>query len=413
VVFSVFGFQFAVFDNPQEWLAHARLHFCPIVNCELKHVNSACVLKTFDRYLIKNFLVPFLYSLFGLIAVWLVYDLGTRANAFQDAHLSFRAIAQFYLTQIPFILVNWMPLGVLLGLLYVLTRMSRRNEIVSMLSAGMSVPRVLLPLIILGLLLTGICMALNYELGPQGSNSTYLLDELTKGKSKQSLLEADIFVNRKDHRLWFIQSMNRKTEEITNVQVIQQDEQGVIQSKLYAQRVSYDSMRNVWTFYDGKLTESDPSGAVVNETYFDKKEIEGWSETPWRLANASLQGKYMTVPQLQTYLTENADFPEVSLAQYKTNLWNRFSLPWNVLVVVLVASPLCVAFSRRGALAGVAGGILLFVGLFTLSNVFTALGSGARISPIIASWTPAVLFLVFGIVLLYMRSTHRPIPFMG
>jgi lipopolysaccharide export system permease protein len=371
------------------------------------------VLRTFDRYLIKNFLVPFLYSLFGLIAVWLVYDLGTRANTFQDAHLSFRAIAQFYLTQIPFILVNWMPLGVLLGLLYVLTRMSRRNEIVSMLSAGMSVPRVLSPLIILGLLLTGICTALNYELGPQGSNSTYLLDELTKGKSKQSLLEANIFVNRKDHRLWFIQSMNVKTEEITNVQVIQQDEQGDIQSKLYAQRVSYDSMRKVWVFYNGKLTDSDPSGAVENETFFDKKEIDGWSETPWRLANASLQGKYMTVPQLQTYLTENGDFPEVSLAQYKTNLWNRFSLPWNVLVVVLVASPLCVAFSRQGALAGVAGGILLFVGLFTLSNVCTALGSGARISPIIASWIPAISFLILGIALLYMRSTHRPIPFMG
>jgi lipopolysaccharide export system permease protein len=306
-----------------------------------------------------------------------------------------------------------MPLGVLLGLLYVLTRMSRRNEIVSMLSAGVSVPRVLLPLIILGLLLTGICTALNYELGPQGSNSSYLLDELTKGKSRQSLLEADIFVNRKDHRLWFIQSMNSKTEQISNVLVIQQDDQGVIQSKLYAQRVSFDSMRKVWIFYNGKLTNIDPTGAVITEAYFDKKEVDDWSETPWRLANASLQGKYMTVPQLQTYLMENADFPEVSLAQYKTNLWNRFSLPWNVLVVVLVASPLCVAFSRRGALAGVAGGILLFVGLFTSSNVCTALGAGARISPIVASWIPAVSFLVVGIVLLYMRSTHRPIPFMG
>src|ERR1700736_2135126 len=371
------------------------------------------VFRIFDRYLIRNFLVPFFYSLFGLIAVWLVYDLGTRANTFQDAHLSFRAIAQFYLTQIPYILVNWMPLGVLLGLLYVLTRMSRRNEMVSMLGAGVSVPRVLFPLILIGLLLTGICTWLNYELGPQGSNSNYLLDELTKGRSKQSLMEADIFVNRKDHRLWFIQSMNTKTEQITNVQVIQQDEQGVIQSKLYAQKVCFDPMGKVWTFYNGKLTYSDPSGAVDNETYFDKKEIDGWTETPGRLANASLQGKYMTVPQLQTYLSENADFPEVSLAQYKTNLWNRFSLPWNVVVVVLVASPLCVAFSRRGALAGVAGGILLFVGLFTSSQVCTALGAGARISPLVASWIPAGAFLIVGIVLLYMRSTHRPIPLMG
>jgi lipopolysaccharide export system permease protein len=108
------------------------------------------VLRIFDRYLIKNFLVPFFYSLFGMIAVWLVYDLGEHANDFQEAHLSFESISRFYLTQIPFVVVTWMPLCVLLGLLYVLTRMSRRNEIVSMLGAGVSVVRVLLPLILVG-----------------------------------------------------------------------------------------------------------------------------------------------------------------------------------------------------------------------------------------------------------------------
>ena len=116
--------------------------------------------RIFDRYLIKNFLVPFFYSLFAMVAIWMVYDLGEHANDFQEAHLGFEAISKFYLVQIPFIVVSWLPLCVLLGLLYVLTRMSRRNEIVSMLGAGVSVPRVLLPLILLGLLLTGACTAL-------------------------------------------------------------------------------------------------------------------------------------------------------------------------------------------------------------------------------------------------------------
>ena len=73
--------------------------------------------------------------------------------------MAFNRYAQFYLVQIPFIIVNQLPLSVLLGLLYVLTRMSRRNEIVSMLGAGVSVPRVLLPLILVGLLLTAACTA--------------------------------------------------------------------------------------------------------------------------------------------------------------------------------------------------------------------------------------------------------------
>ena len=55
-----------------------------------------------------------------MLAIWLVYDLGEHANDFQEAHLGFEPIAQFYLVQIPFIIVNQLPMSVLLGLLYVL-----------------------------------------------------------------------------------------------------------------------------------------------------------------------------------------------------------------------------------------------------------------------------------------------------
>ena len=89
---------------------------------------------------------------------------------------------------------------------------------------------------------------------------------------------------------------------------------------------------------------------MTNEEFFTQKEMNGWSETPWRLSSATFRGKYMTVPQLEHYLKENGDFPESNLAEFKTQMWYRFALPWNVLVVVFVASPLCIAFSRRGAL---------------------------------------------------------------
>jgi lipopolysaccharide export system permease protein len=372
------------------------------------------VFRIFDRYLIKNFLVPFFYSLFAMVAIWMVYDLGEHANDFQEAHLGFEAISKFYLVQIPFIVVSWLPLCVLLGLLYVLTRMSRRNEIVSMLGAGVSVPRVLLPLILLGLLLTGACTVLNYELGPKGQwASAYMLDEIVKGKSKSARLDAHVFPNRKDHRIWFIQLLDAKNEQLKNVQVIQQDSNGVIQSKIYGQNATYDGSRKAWTFYNGKIAYIDPQGTVTNEEFFAQKEVSDWSETPWRLSSSSLKGKYMTVPQLEHYLTENNDFPETNLAEFKTQMWYRFALPWNILVVVFVAGPLCMAFSRRGALGGIAGGLFLFIGLFSSSNVFLALGQGSRISPLVAAWTPSAAFLLIGFVLLYRRATNRPIPFTG
>src|SRR5260370_33291218 len=123
-----------------------------------------------------------------------------------------------------------LALAGMVGLLYVLTRIARRNDIVAMLGAGRSVPRVLLPLIFFGAVLTGVCLYLNYELAPRGyyvmNNG---MDEVSKGHSKVTYLDGHVFVNRRQHRIWFIQLLNTKTREVKGLEITQQDENEVIQ----------------------------------------------------------------------------------------------------------------------------------------------------------------------------------------
>jgi len=406
-----------------------RATSCPSApNCELLNscnsLNSLNSLNSFlfyrvflgilDRYLLKSFFLFFAYSMFGILGIWLVYQLGVEGARFLELHLSFRVITLYYLAQIPYLVVMWMPLAALLGLLYVLTRMSRRNEIVAMLGAGRSVPRVLLPLIFFGAVLTGVCLYLNYELAPRGyyvmNNG---MDEVSKGHSKVTYLDGHVFVNRRQHRIWFIQLLNTKTKEVKGLEITQQDENEVIQWIAYARSAIQNPSRHTWTLYDGKISQIDAEGNVTDEEFFDQKEVSDWSESIWQLGSSALSGRMMTVPELQRYLRINSDFPDSTLAEYRTQFWYRFAVPVNVLVIVLIASPLCVVFSRRGSFGGVAGGLLLFLALFGAGNVFAALGTGSRISPLVAAWTPAVAFFLLGIGLVYLRSTNRPIPFLG
>ena len=46
-----------------------------------------------DRYLLKNFLLFFGYSMFGILGIWLVYQLGVEGPRFLELHLSFRVVA--------------------------------------------------------------------------------------------------------------------------------------------------------------------------------------------------------------------------------------------------------------------------------------------------------------------------------
>jgi lipopolysaccharide export system permease protein len=77
------------------------------------------------------------------------------------------------------------------------------------------------------------------------------------------------------------------------------------------------------------------------------------------------------------------------------------------LVVVCIAAPLGIGYSRRGVLASVASAVILVFSMNFLTHLFLALGEGARISPLVAAWTPNLIFAVIGLYLLYLRATNR------
>jgi lipopolysaccharide export LptBFGC system permease protein LptF len=287
--------------------------------------------------------------------------------------------------------------------------MSRANEIVSMLTAGVSIPRVLRPLIIIGLLTVAATTALNYSLAPHAelARKTFL----GGGRSRQAaVIEGQIFRNRTDHRTWFVQSFRPGHDVFNTVQVLQQDANDNIIGSYLAARAVYHSENNSWEFENAKTVRYDTTGNVIEEKFFPSLTIGHWSETPFRLGSANVRAEYLSVPELRQYLHFNSDFPVTLLAPFRTHLQYRLALPWTCLVVVCIAAPLGIGYSRRGVLASVAGAVILIFSMNFLTHLFLALGEGDRITPLVAAWTPNMLFTIIGLYLLYLRATNRDAP---
>jgi lipopolysaccharide export system permease protein len=86
-------------------------------------------------------------------------------------------------------MVILLPVSLLLALLFALGRMSRSNEIVSMLTAGVSVPRVVVPLLIISLLTTGVTLALNYSLAAHAELARKnFFDQVNRGGQRRDYL---------------------------------------------------------------------------------------------------------------------------------------------------------------------------------------------------------------------------------
>ena len=372
-------------------------------------------MRRLDRYVLERFLQAYLYCIAGFVSIWFIFDVSDNISTFLDQRISRMLILKYYFTQVPQILVIVFPVALLLALLFTLGRMSRSNEIVSMLTAGVSLPRILAPLLGIGLLTTATSTALNYSLAPHGEYAHKRLLEDPASRRQQLGLTAQIFRNRTDNRTWFIQQFFPGETKFNTVHIIQQDANDNIVKTYIITAAYYHPEDHSWQFEGVKVVDYDETGNITGATYYVGKPliITDWSETPFRLTSANLRAEHLSVPELRDYLQFNSDFPVTLLAPFATHLEYRIALPWTCAVVALIAGSLGVGYSRRGILSSVAAAILLVFAMNFVMHLCLALGEGARIPTWAAAWTPNLVFGVIGLVLLYYRATNREPPRFG
>jgi lipopolysaccharide export system permease protein len=368
-------------------------------------------MRRLDRYVVRYFLQAYIYCIAGFTSIWFIFDVSDNISTFLDQRISRTLILEYYLTQIPQILVILLPVALLLALLFSLGRMSRSNEIVSMLTSGVSLPRILAPLLFIGLLTTAASTALNYSMAPHGEYAHKRLLDDPQSSRRQMGLTAQIFRNRTDNRTWFIQQFYPGENVFNTVHIVQQDANDNILTAYIITRALYHPDTHAWEFQQLKIVHYDKAGNVTKTIpYTESLMITDWSETPYRLSSANLRAEHLSVPELRDYLQFNSDFPPTLLAPFATHLQYRVALPWTCAVVALIAGSLGVGYSRRGILSSVAAAILLVFAMNFVMHLFLALGEGARIPNWAAAWTPNIIFGIIGLVLLYYRATNREPP---
>jgi lipopolysaccharide export system permease protein len=372
-------------------------------------------MKLLDRYVLRNFLEPFFICFFGFVGIWLLFDLTGNLSEFTSAHASAKTIALYYFTQLPQIVILSLPVGLLLAMLFSLSTMSRRNEIISMLTAGQSMPRVLLPLMFVGGIGAAILLGLNYELAPHAEAvKKSALEQISRGRRQGEVESVNgyLFRDRMNNRTWYIKRFKPGSMQFDGVHITQQDARERITKKWIARSAIFDTRTRTWALNKGVILTFDEKGDVSKYDNFDSefRIIRDWSETPWRIVSAHQEAQNLTVPELRSYLEHNGDFPAVQLAAFRTYAQHRLAMPFQCLVVIFLAGPLAIVFSRRGVVGGVAAAMLLYAGLLLSTYFFLALGKGYRVPPVVAGWFPNAFFLVVGLLLLYFRGANRDLP---
>jgi len=103
----------------------------------------------------------------------------------------------------------------------------------------------------------------------------------------------------------------------------------------------------------------------------------------------------MDYRELQRYIhdLQQSGFDVVRL---RVQLQKKFSYPIITLVMAVLAVPFSLSAGRRGAIAGVAVAVGIAVVYWTVSGLFEAMGNVSQLPPVLAAWSPDLIFALLG-----------------
>lgn len=373
-----------------------------------------------ERYTLRTFLHPLVFCFVSFFTLWIIMDLLDNLKDFQESKFGVVRVVTFYLGMIPFVYTQVLPVALLLAVLYALTRMSKANELISMLGTGWSLFRVLRPIFVCSVYACALDMAANYHWAPRAEGNREAEFRGMSQHAADSIMASHImFHNEQTRRTWYVGtfpfSIRSGNERMHGVQIREEDEQGRPLRTIIAPDVGW-SPRSGWRFYNGKeMVYQD--GKLASIRPFAKGAdgqsmltVAGIEETPWSLVSYALRPDFMSVPELVSYLHAHPKAADDKLAPFRSHLWHRFALPWQAMALVLVAAPLGVAYSRRGSVGGIAGSVFIFFIYMFMNNLCLNLGKGGHLPPWLTVWLPHLLFGSLGLILFHYRSQNRDLP---
>ncbi len=376
-------------------------------------------LSLMDRYVIHSFLSPFTFCLGSLISIFIVWDLTDNGSHFADK--PFSLVVGFYLVQMPSLIMFIMPIVVLLASLSAVSRLSKFNELISMIGAGRSILRLLMPLFGMGLYFSFICLVLKFEWAPNSEGyKEALLSDSTAAARKNSA-NTDVWaeqrwmhVNQSAKRSWFVGNipydLSRDMAKVT-IWEVTDDYQPKILWK--AERARWtpakdDDQESVWTLDQVTIYEWKPD-RIPRIRKEDQIVMHGWDETPWKVLSSAQNPTYLGMSGLSAFLRANAGQDAALRAPFSTHWWYLFANPASCFIMVLVAAPLGIVYSRKGAMSGVTGAIIIFALMYLLDGTLLSMGQINSLPSFLAAWGTNIVIGTIGLILLWYRSQNRDV----
>lgn len=400
-----------------------------MVQGKTTHFQIALAPKILDRYVAREFLVSYIIALLVVLSLRIILDLFTQLDEFVEAKSD--QGAPDVLTALGYMLNYYGPktyeyfrdfsgMIILLAATFSLVRMTRQNELTAVLASGVSLKRVIAPIVLLGFLLN-ILMVLDQEfLLPRYA------DKLVRSHDEMDrmrVLRLELLPDNND-ALLTADEFDPQAKTLTNVQIILRRSGRAI-GIITASQANWDGSRQNWRLTDGRLLVIDRSEGSVEPGraravyYYPLGARDAWGETPGWQTGTLLSPDYIWLQRHKNFksLMSSSELAKLMKLEIKpaqqaetiTEKHFRFTDPIINMVMLLLGLPLLVSREKRSTKTSIlltmlgAGGC--FVATFACKlmigeDIFGRFFGNQYFEYALLAWMPIIVFLPLSVLAL-------------
>lgn len=349
-----------------------------------------------DLYVVRGVLFYFVLLLGSFLSLFELFNLLDLTDDIVKHQAPARLVAEYLYYLLPQAFYWTAPLSLLVAVLARLGVLSKRNEIVAIKAAGISLYRIATPVLVLAFLIALALFLLDSSYLPYTNKRQEALRNQLKGRPPQTVFQPQRkWIYGEGKRIFHYRFFDNERNRFGELAVLELRPQGfALARRISAREAHWSPGERTWIFEGGWRRLFDGSRPALFER-FAATTFSEITERPEYFKKEVLESTQMNFRELGRYIAE-LEQSGFEVSRLAVQWHKKFAFPLTTLVMVLLAFPFGLTVGRRGALAGIGIGIGLGLSYWIVSGLFESLGNIQSLPTLLAGWGPNLIFGFIG-----------------
>ncbi|BAS28883.1 LptF/LptG family permease [Limnochorda pilosa] len=353
-------------------------------------------MRALDRFVLKELAGPVIFGFGAFTSLFLASEMVNLANLAAELRAPVEALLRVFLLGIPQILVWTLPMGIMVGSLLTLSRLSANSEVVALQAGGYSLRRVTRPVLLLGLSLALLAAGMNEWVAPWANiQRERVMVEQVRGRTLPVDRRNVTLQQFQGGRLaWFLYAARYypAAQTMNDVTMIRLD-QGRPVETTYARQVVWAG--NEWQMEDGESYRFGADGQAVRIAFEGGRRPAAIPYRPGQVSELNRPPAQMGLRELGArILALRGQGVEARTERVEWNL--KLALPFASFVFALLGAGLGIQSHRSATSVGFGLSVGIIFIYYVVMTLGTALGKSGGLPPELGAWVQNLLGLAVG-----------------